>query len=153
PPVPSVVAEPLPRPEPPAAEPPTPSDELLCPPPADVPPVPSVVAEPLPEPEPAAEPPVPSELLLVPPPADGPPAPSVVLDCACTSATLPTRNVAASVDSLSCFSVMQCSPSISPLLALEAQRISNGWPTPSPSHAFRYSSIRKTPRSCRCTNT
>jgi len=90
--VPSVEAEPEPEPLP-AAEPAVPTDELDCPPPADVPPVPSVEAEPEPDPLPAAEPAVPTEELDVPPPAEVPPVPSVELDCASTSAALPARNV------------------------------------------------------------
>jgi len=65
------------KPELPAAEPAVPTDELLVPPPAEVPPVPSVDAEPEPEPLPAAEPPVPTDELDIPPPADVPPVPSV----------------------------------------------------------------------------
>jgi hypothetical protein len=78
-----------------------PTDELDCPPPAEVPPVPSVEAEPEPEPlTPADDPPVPTDELLVPPPAEVPPVPMVELDdCARTSAALPARKVAVSAAS------------------------------------------------------
>src|SRR5437588_452499 len=86
PPVPSVLAGPVPVP--PAALPPVPSVVLVLPPPAVEPPVPSVLAEPVP-PEPAALPPVPRVVLVVPPPALLPPVPSVVLDCAKATAAVP----------------------------------------------------------------